>query len=115
MEVWKWKIEYATKAVAVVASKMSAARPMKYSEVLELDRQVRDCACTSIPEPSTTTLDASYSTNSLQSLIKVVHVHAGLYGCMPNLLLPYHGLARVTTLTNALRQCSSSFIATSSL
>ena len=82
MKVWKWKIEYATKAVAVVASKMSAARPMKYSEVLELDRQVRDCACTSIPEPSTTTLDASYSTNSLQSLIKVVHVHAGLYSLM---------------------------------
>lgn len=37
-----WKTGYAKQVITVLATKLCIVRPMKYSEVLELDRIVRD-------------------------------------------------------------------------
>lgn len=73
--VWRWKTEYATKVAQIVVRKMCTARPMKYSDILELDRKVREHPDITSPSP---VLGAPYSTNSMQHLIKVLHSEAGL-------------------------------------
>ena len=40
--VWRWKHQYAKEILAVVTARLCAAQPLKYSEILDLDRKVRE-------------------------------------------------------------------------
>ena len=40
--VWAWKHDYVRHVISVIADRMCTVRPTKYSEILELDRKVRD-------------------------------------------------------------------------
>ncbi|KAI5118223.1 hypothetical protein M0805_000719 [Coniferiporia weirii] len=40
--VWRWRYRFARDVLTLVVDKLCSARPAKYSEILELDRKVRD-------------------------------------------------------------------------
>ena len=75
---WRWKYESVTQISNEVTRKLCSARPMKYKDILELDRKVRlahAAACVSRQPGST----ASYSFSPLQQCIRTLHGDAGVY------------------------------------
>ncbi|KLO09678.1 hypothetical protein SCHPADRAFT_833710 [Schizopora paradoxa] len=41
-QIWRWKHRYAKEILTVVTARLCAAQPLKYSEILDLDRKVRE-------------------------------------------------------------------------
>lgn len=73
-EVWRWRHEYTTTISCIISDKLCSIRPMKYSEVLELDRKVRSM----LPKTDCTSPDdTTYSMDALQRLIRILHTEVG--------------------------------------
>lgn len=49
--VWAWKHDFGRNIIAAVADRMCTVRPTKYSEILELDRKVREFKITNYRSP----------------------------------------------------------------
>lgn len=74
-KVWQWKYDFVNKIGSIVSREMCAVRPIKYSEILELDRKVRDYSTMKTSVLSRP--EIPYTAISLQSLLKSVSNEAG--------------------------------------
>lgn len=60
--------------MSVVAQRMCTAQPMKYADILELDREVREYPEITTPPPDSDSCDP---VSILQGIMKVIQCEAG--------------------------------------
>ena len=71
--VSRWKVEYAAKVISKVARKLSVTGPMRYSDILELDQQVRGYPS----QTDSPNLDGCYAKSSFHRLMRLLHTEGG--------------------------------------
>lgn len=94
LQDWRRKIDFATKVAFVVAQRMCTARPMKYADILELDRRVRENIEVVCLPPE---LSTPYSAESLQHLLKVIDNEASAFYSVSRVLFELQGLLFLCT------------------